>query len=55
MSRREHRARNDDRGPTLAETAGFDTDETVLERMQRLRPDLYGKPTRTPKPTPRNR
>lgn len=48
--RRDH----DDQGPTVAEAAGFDTDETVLERVQRLRRSAYGTPTRTPKPIPRH-
>lgn len=55
MGNRARRAREPDQGPTVAETAGFGTDETVLERVQRLRPDLYGKPMRTPKPAPRDR
>ncbi len=55
VSKRTRRDRDADRDLTVAEAAGVNTDETVIERLQRLRPSVYGKPTRTPKLTPRPR
>lgn len=44
MSRRS-KSREEDSGPSVAEAAGVDNDDTILENLKRIRPSVYGPPT----------
>jgi hypothetical protein len=35
----------DDRDLTVAEAAGVDNDDSILENLKRIRPSVYGPPT----------
>ena len=43
MSRR--RKSPDDRDLTVAEAAGVDNDDSILDHLRRVRPSVYGPPT----------
>jgi len=42
---RRRKSRDDDPGPTVAEAAGVNNDDTILDHLRRVRPSVYGKPT----------
>jgi len=42
---RRRKSIDDDPGPTVAEAAGVDNDDTILENLKRIRPSVYGPPT----------
>jgi len=45
-SRARRKSRDDDRDLTVAEAAGVNNDDTILDHLRRVRPSVYGKPTR---------
>jgi len=42
---RRRKSIDDDPGPTVAEAAGVNNDDTILENLKRIRPSVYGPPT----------
>jgi len=46
MGSRARRDRDDDQGPTVGEAAGVIDGDSVLDHLRRVRPSVYGKPTR---------
>ncbi len=45
-SRARRKSRDDDRDLTVGEAAGVDNDDSVLDHLRRVRPSVYGPPTR---------
>ena len=45
MSRR-RKSRDDDRDLTVGEAAGVNNDDSILDHLKRIRPSVYGPPTR---------
>ncbi len=45
MTRR-RKSIDDDPGPTVAEAAGVNNDDSILDHLRRVRPSVYGGPTR---------
>jgi len=43
---RRRKSRDDDRDLTVAEAAGVIEGDSVLDHLRRVRPSVYGKPTR---------
>jgi len=46
MGSRARRDREADSGPTVAEAAGVIEGDSVLDHLRRVRPSVYGRPTR---------
>jgi len=41
-----HRSKSrEDSGPSVAEAAGVDNDDSILDHLRRVRPSVYGPPT----------
>jgi len=45
MGNRARRNRKADSGPTVAEAAGVNNDDSILDHLRRVRPSVYGPPT----------
>jgi len=45
VSRARRKSRDTDPGLTVAEAAGVNNDDSILENLKRIRPSVYGKPT----------
>jgi len=46
MGSRARRGRKADSGPTVGEASGLRDGDSIIDHLRRVRPSVYGKPTR---------